>query len=191
MTRAGCGLGVFLGATISLGEKARCINQATGNRRQPNNRQYERDHGLDPMHGPIDTMPGRVGQSWNRKWSHKMSNVSLSPLKTNDSRWVEGMANSVLYQSWQPDRRARSDSTLPGSHHGDAVDARRHIPADSGPSPEAGNSLGIKAVAVHARRLPRLIEKFGCACPHGRRLFVVPMKRKQTKPKSLQKEEMD
>ena len=61
--RTGNRLGMFLRTAILFAEQAGRINQAARNRRQPNERQHERDRCLDTPHGETNTTPAQPVQS--------------------------------------------------------------------------------------------------------------------------------
>lgn len=61
VARAGSALGMFLRAAILLAEQPRRINQTARSRWQPNERQHQRNHCLDTLHGKA--IPRRQGRS--------------------------------------------------------------------------------------------------------------------------------
>ncbi len=64
-TRNGNRFGMVGRATILFAEPARRINQAAGSGWQPNERQHQRNHCLDPLHGESNTTliaPGQCGR---------------------------------------------------------------------------------------------------------------------------------
>ena len=64
VARAGIGARMPLRAAIPFAKQAGCIKQAARNRRQPNERQHQRDHCLDTLHEESNTTAAWPGAIW-------------------------------------------------------------------------------------------------------------------------------